>query len=416
MSKYSALSEYLAQVKDVDVVLTFSQIEEILGTSLPSSARQHAAWWSNEKSGSHTWAHLWQSAGWSRDKVDFLSERVTFRRSISTLEETLKNLRPKTQETIFDLLELVGISTQEWHTKAKGEPVERVKANPRFCYDWSFGSNREGYALCLWHETLLIESEKIVFNENLRELANLLYADSRDQANDEKRRQRSLTQSARAHAFDKALQSSYGRGLPVSVILTEGNRRNREELGEGSSHVQYRALDPVKWYVHKYDDDTGDLELVRGVPPPGAATGEPTEEEQHAGPPDLVQLRAIKVRQGQSQFREKLLSAYRRTCAVTGCKIVDLLEAAHIRPHAEEPNYHVSNGLLLRADVHTLFDLRLLAIDSRLRVCLSPALLNSDYKTYDGKELRQPDLPSEMPNAEALERRYREFTELHKAR
>ena len=127
------------------------------------------------------------------------------------------------------------------------------------------------------------------------------------------------------------------------------------------------------------------------------------------GRPDEVQQRAIKIRRGQVKFREKLLAAYGRTCAVTGCKVVDLLEAAHIQPHADKPNYGVTNGLLLRADIHTLFDLNLLSVDARRCVQLAPTLLNSEYRGYEGKQLRQPDLPSEMPDMNALDRRYREF-------
>jgi hypothetical protein len=176
--------------------------------------------------------------------------------------------------------------------------------------------------------------------------------------------------------------------------------------------VQCRSLDPAKWYVHKYDESTGECSLVRGVKPKGSDDGDDPEIEED-GRPDDVQMRAIKIRRGQGKFRERLLAAYGRTCAISGCKIVDLLEAAHIRPHAEEPNYSVTNGLLLRADLHTLFDLGLLAVDARLRIKLAPSLLFSEYKNYDGRELRQPEYPSEMPSREALERRYRAFKELH---
>ena len=53
----------------------------------------------------------------------------------------------------------------------------------------------------------------------------------------------------------------------------------------------------------------------------------------------------------------------RYRCMVSGCQLVDLLEAAHIRPYRGENDNHPSNGLLLRADLHTLFDLDLLGID-----------------------------------------------------
>ncbi len=113
-------------------------------------------------------------------------------------------------------------------------------------------------------------------------------------------------------------------------------------------------------------------------------------------------------------IREKLLSAYSRTCAVTGCSIVELLEAAHIQPHAEEPNYSVTNGLLVRADIHTLFDINLLSVDSRLRIRLAPSLLKSEYKEFEGKLLKEPATVSEMPSSFALDKRYQEFKRVNK--
>lgn len=137
------------------------------------------------------------------------------------------------------------------------------------------------------------------------------------------------------------------------------------------------------------------------------------DENEETSPPDKVQERAIKIRQGQGKFRDALLRAYSATCAISGCEIVELLEAAHIRPHAEKPNYAVTNGLLLRADLHTLFDLGMLALDAQLRVELAPLLLSSEYKKLEGKQLRRPSLSSQMPNKEALEQRYRDFQAKH---
>ena len=138
---------------------------------------------------------------------------------------------------------------------------------------------------------------------------------------------------------------------------------------------------------------------------------DPDYESEETGPPDKLQLQAIKIRRGQRKFRDSLLAAYSKSCAISGCEIVEILEAAHIRPHANKPNFNVSNGLLLRADLHTLFDLGLLAIDAQLRVRLAPVLLSSEYKNLERKELRHP--LSKMPDKEALEERYRDFQAAH---
>jgi hypothetical protein len=413
MKKYSALSLHLCEV-DADLIeLSFAEIEKIIGGPLPASATRYPAWWANEKAGTHSWAHLWRAAGWQKERVNLIQQIVVFRRVIRSTNEVRDDLLPRTKETIFDLLQIVGISTEEWFQKADGQHVKSVKANPSFCYDWSFGSQREGYALCVWHDTLEVDKDNIIFDENLRDHANQLYKDAQSAVNGTARKSRSLAQAVRARAFDNALNISYLRGLPVSVIVTEGDRRSREEMGDGSSHVQFRTLDPIKWYVHKYHEQSGEHLLIRGIKPPELVDGGDEAYSEDLIKPDEIQQRAIKIRRGQAKFREGLLAAYHRTCAVTGCKVVDLLEAAHIRPHAEEPNYSITNGLLLRADIHTLFDIGLLAVDSRYRIRVAPSLLFSEYKMYHERDLRQPEFPSNMPNTDALERRYKEFREKH---
>lgn len=84
--------------------------------------------------------------------------------------------------------------------------------------------------------------------------------------------------------------------------------------------------------------------------------------------------RAIRDRRGQPRFRHALLRAYGHRCAVTDWDVVEVLEAAHITPYGQGGTYAVSNGLLLRADLHTLFDARLLAFDDQDRVLLHPRL------------------------------------------
>ena len=74
--------------------------------------------------------------------------------------------------------------------------------------------------------------------------------------------------------------------------------------------------------------------------------------------------RSIQRRRGQAKFRNILLKMYGGRCAISGCNAEDALEAAHIIPYSESPINRVENGILLRSDIHTLFDLGLLAIDT----------------------------------------------------
>lgn len=97
---------------------------------------------------------------------------------------------------------------------------------------------------------------------------------------------------------------------------------------------------------------------------------------------------------------------------VTECRVVGLLEAAHIAPHADGTDYRTSNGLLLRADIHTLYDLGLLSIDQYMRVKLPNELLLSEYRQYDGKRIeRRPAKSVDAPSYDALARRHAAFLE-----
>lgn len=54
-------------------------------------------------------------------------------------------------------------------------------------------------------------------------------------------------------------------------------------------------------------------------------------------------------------------------------------------PHTEETNYSVTNGLLLRADIHTLYDLNLIGIDGSGKIFVSNNLKESEYWEYQGR-------------------------------
>lgn len=98
-------------------------------------------------------------------------------------------------------------------------------------------------------------------------------------------------------------------------------------------------------------------------------------------------------RRGQASFRQQLMELYQSRCAITGCAIESALEACHIRPHNLGLDYSPSNGLLLRSDLHRLFDAGLLAIDVDGKVHLrSPANEDPHYMELHGRTIRAPRL------------------------
>jgi putative restriction endonuclease len=112
-------------------------------------------------------------------------------------------------------------------------------------------------------------------------------------------------------------------------------------------------------------------------------------------------LRQIRLRRGQSQFRSSLVSRYGGACVVTGCKLLDVLEAAHIWPYRGSEDHDPSNGLLLRADMHILFDLNMMAIEPHLLTVhfIPPIAALDDYSRFHDCRLRAVDRPAFAPLA-----------------
>ncbi|MGW8728203.1 HNH endonuclease [Streptomyces sp. NPDC055808] len=99
----------------------------------------------------------------------------------------------------------------------------------------------------------------------------------------------------------------------------------------------------------------------------------------------------IAARRGQDAFRRALVARYGMICAATGPAPAEVLEAAHIRPFAKTERHRVEEGLLLRADIHRLFDSGLLAISSSLLVHIAPSLRGHlVYSELEGSPLHVP--------------------------
>ncbi|RQS32724.1 HNH endonuclease [Burkholderia sp. Bp8990] len=127
-------------------------------------------------------------------------------------------------------------------------------------------------------------------------------------------------------------------------------------------------------------------------------------------------MRAVFLRRGQGKFRKALLNAYEKRCAVTGCTMEDVLEAAHIIPYNGDDTNRCDNGLLLRADIHTLFDLGLLWVNREMKVEIANALQRTEYGELHGKGLRLPTDPALRPHPEHLERHAQITAKLRAAR
>ena len=159
-------------------------------------------------------------------------------------------------------------------------------------------------------------------------------------------------------------------------------------------HVDLRKDSAGKWEVVPLTLD--DQARAEAEGEAAAFTAEPPLDSDHDA--RVWAMRAVAQRRGQPLFRARLLDAYGSRCAITGCSAVEVLEAAHVLPYRGEHTHRVDNGLLLRADLHTLFDCQLLWITPDHKVSLAPALLATEYAALNGQALSLPTPPSDRPN------------------
>ncbi len=157
--------------------------------------------------------------------------------------------------------------------------------------------------------------------------------------------------------------------------------------------------------------NSGDLDLI-GIEKDAATArakvlSEPELQapEKEMSDQDLREfaLSLVAKRRGQAGFRNALIGAYGARCCITGCDVLAGLEAAHISPYRGEHSNGIPNGMLLRADIHSLFDQGFLAIDGEYRVLLAPKISGSEhYRSLNGSFIALPEKEGNCPSLGAL--------------
>lgn len=175
------------------------------------------------------------------------------------------------------------------------------------------------------------------------------------------------------------LLNNFNEGIPVGVF--------REVRIPGAKAKTHQILGIAQVVAH--DERTGFFTL-KGVRVFSEKATISIEDLDRDTRKTVTTVKA--VREGQSLFRAQLLEAYRGRCAITGYDLPDALEAAHISPYRGRQTNLISNGLLLRADIHGLFDAGVIAIDSSsLDILLSKFAAGSKYAAeLSGAKLRIP--------------------------
>lgn len=161
-------------------------------------------------------------------------------------------------------------------------------------------------------------------------------------------------------------------------------------------------------------------ERTSGSPAPTPAPVLDAAED--AGPATLLQMpfqtqtadeaqsrlqRSITLRKGPHKLRQQLLQGYDDRCAISRCSVTQVLEVAYLMPSAQDLASDPSNALLLRSDLHLLFDLHLITVHPHAHVVeIAPWLHDSYYASLAGRSLHMPLNHDLCPSTEALTYHY----------
>lgn len=160
---------------------------------------------------------------------------------------SLSEIEPKELFTVLDLAKAAGIDVSKW--TREGQEDSGAKRNPAPCYEWSFLQPGKVVVLNLWHKELTERADgTVVYQQNWRELTATLKGQ----------------RGKRAQRTDEAIQAACNDSLPIRVIVLEGRRRGVDVIESEASKVSKRLLDPVVWNISRYDNETGQCELIRG--------------------------------------------------------------------------------------------------------------------------------------------------------
>lgn len=191
-------------------------------------------------------------------------------------------------------------------------------------------------------------------------------------------------------------------GVPVGVIRQVKEKPNPRYVVMGLALVR-------EWRDGFFQFDgfspAGELSIPATIDAGAAGTDVPADTFNPTSVEDARRWinASIVRRQGQGAFRAAVLSAYGGRCAISAFGVAEALEAAHIFRYLGTETNVVTNGLPLRSDLHTLYDLGLLAIDpAAMTVLLAPKLMGSDYGPIAGSSIRLPANEADRPNRTAL--------------
>ncbi len=257
------------------------------------------------------------------------------------------SLTPHVNQRVIDLVAAAGVDVGPWARSGKG-PVQIPASNPAYCYEWAFIEPGSVIVLNVWHG-------------EIQERNGQAWCDLNPRAYSEKGRSATTLQPSergtlakRAIRMDHAISYAFGNQLPVRLIVGDGTQRDISNPKlKNASRMKRRLLDPEPWSVQRYDQETGECRLSRGVASlyvDQFTTPEPRSPQQHEV--------TGKVWERDRKVRDAALTRAAGKCELChepGFRMAGggiYLETHHVVPLSEKGGDHERNVVALCPNDH----------------------------------------------------------------
>ncbi|EJN34316.1 HNH endonuclease [Pseudomonas sp. GM80] len=181
--------------------------------------------------------------------------------------ESLKALRPKVSQRVYDVLVAAGLDVDPWHWKSNGQPEPDFARNQLYRSRWVFVDAAGEVLMSLWYDKMKVEGDEIIIRGNAREdqmMYRRMGEDHRKYQGEAKKQEmskmrRGVQWASKAGLLDNAIRNCESARLDFSVAIVDRAQPHDDE----SENANARELDTVKWHVRSYTYE-GDYVLVRG--------------------------------------------------------------------------------------------------------------------------------------------------------
>lgn len=215
--------------------------------------------------------------------------------------------------------------------------------------------------------------------------------------------------------WNDSLKNCMRDGIPVGVFLAEDGEYSRslafveEYRPEDETFVLHGPV-TSETEEHLFKSEVRDYLIGEEI-----VELEDTPSEELMRDERVAKLVLTKMRRGQSAFRQELLNAYGGACAVTGFETGCTLQAAHILNYRGNRSNVVRNGLLLRADIHALFDSCRIGFEPGTRkIFVADSVPDAAYQELSKQKLRFPKNEADWPSDAYLKAKFNEFKRINR--